>query len=70
MQHYYNGAKRKKEKNMTNEEMMETMKIAAELGGLATRYNLSEEAVEEIIANHNGDVKSAIRTIKTLGKLI
>ena len=55
---------------MTNEEMMETMKIAVELGGLATRYNLSEEAVEEIIAMHNGDVKSAIRTIKTLGKLI
>ena len=55
---------------MTNKEMMETMKIAVELGGLATRYNLSEEVIEEIIANHNGDVKSAIRTIKTLGKLI
>ena len=55
---------------MTKEEMMETMKMAVELGRLATRYNLSEETVEEIIANHNGDVKSAIRTIKTLGKLI
>ena len=29
-----------------------------------------ELTYEEIIANHNGDVKSAIRTIKTLGKLI
>lgn len=55
---------------MTNEEIMETMKMAVELGRLATKYNLSEEAVEEIIAMHNGDVKSAIRTIKTLGKLI
>lgn len=62
--------KKKEENKMTNEEMMETMKIAVELGGLATRYNLSEETVEEIIAMHNGDVKSAIRTIKTLGKLI
>ena len=62
--------KKKEENKMTKEEMMETMKIAVELGGLATRYNLSEETVEEIIANHNGDVKSAIRTIKTLGKLI
>ena len=55
---------------MTKEEMIETMELAVELGRLATRYNLSEEAVEEIIAMHNGDVKSAIRTIKTLGKLI
>lgn len=55
---------------MTKEEMVETTKLAIELGGLATRYNLSEETVKEIIAMHNGDVKSAIRTIKTLGKLI
>lgn len=54
---------------MTKEEMMETTKLAIELGGLATRYNLSEEAVEEIIANHNGDVKSAIGTIKTLANV-
>ena len=55
---------------MEKEEMMETMKMAVELGRLTTRYNLSEEAVEEIIAIHNGDVKSAIRTIKAVGKVI
>ena len=55
---------------MTKEEMMETTKLAIELGGLATRYNLSEEVIEEMIAMHNGDVKSTIRTIKTRGKLI
>ena len=53
---------------MTKEEM-EAIKMTAELGRLATRYNLSEEAVEEIIAIHNGDVKSAIRTIKAVEKV-
>ena len=52
---------------MTKEEM-ETRWYLKMLARLATRYNLSEETVEELIAIHNGDVKSAIRDIKAVEK--
>ena len=54
---------------MTREEM-ETRWQLKMLARLATRYNLSEETVEEIIAIHNGDVKSAIRDIKAVVKVM
>ena len=52
---------------MTREEM-ETRWHLKMLARLATRYNLSEETVGEMISIHNGDVKAAIRTIKAVEK--
>ena len=54
---------------MTREEM-ETMWHLKMLARLATRYNLSEETVEEIITIHNGDAKAAIRDIKAVEKVM
>ena len=56
--------------NTTTPTTKETLRLIAEIAKTMKRYQLTEEAMQTIIDQHDGNVKAALRTIEMTGEMI